>query len=177
MLYFDPGALYSILTSNPKRTRNTALASKSSLVMVQRNTSDNSQLWQFQPVKDASGANVDGCWTVHVFDGSNSLKYCLTRSNPSTGLLAVEQIKTPPAKGVTTPQMWYIASTNSGEGKWTLSDSPKLGITMGTKATILDVGIGTDTVVAFQYTANTSSTQKPQVEDTPWEISYVKAAP
>jgi len=144
--------------------------------MVPRNKTDNRQLWQFQPVKDADGANVDGCWTMHGFGVSNSTKNCLTRSNPSTGLLVVEQIKDPPAQGVTTSQMWYIGSTNSGEGKWTLSDSPILGASKGSRATNLDVRISTDTVVAIKYTAGTTA-QKPPVEDTPWEISYVKAVP
>src|ERR1700761_3534326 len=61
MLYFDPNAFYSILTVTSKRSRNTALATafdskkNVSLVMVPRDTSDNNQLWQFQPIKDTEG--------------------------------------------------------------------------------------------------------------------------
>jgi len=171
--------------SNSKRTRNIALATVSdskknvSLAMISRDTSDSNQLWQFQPIKDAEGENVAGCWSMHGFGTPGSLNFCLTRSSTgtgddATGLLTVEQIKSK-VKGPTRQQMWYIGSTSTGEGKWTISESP-IWDSRGGHPTKLDVKTGTDTAVAIPY-AGGAGAKKPPIEDMPWGIQYVKAVP
>jgi hypothetical protein len=190
MLYLDPLAVYRIVSANrtgtlsfttylnsePTNPNNVFtlgyVANKPTPTMAPLLSPSSpealGQLWIFRPVDDK-----DGYWTVHCVVNSTDTISCLDTCLERTGT----SVKLTPTASGKQEQMWFIVSSNSGDGKWYIQDreDAKVVLMGAPLPKKLDVEQDTNDIVVSTGTGHWG-TKEAVRESTMWEIQYVRAA-